>query len=379
MNNFLDTKIDGLVKQNNWQAVINELKPLSEKPPVTEFIWSNLAFAYTQLNQNDKARYCYKQWVEQYPKTARAFYGLGYTFYNEKQWKEAIEQFDIALEIFPAYIVVLYRRGVALLNMFKSEPARQSLDKAIREFQKLSPERQKRSAKYFYKSIFYLGKAYFNLGNFHNALACFSKVANEDKRNYIEPEFKIYNQAKTCFAAKNYTDAEKYIRLLMEEKPLKNYIPDLLGQIFEAQEEYNRALFHYRQALDSRPQPFIYAHLAHCFVQMGELAEAENHYHLALKRDQLGKHKTFLALSRLSAARGDYQQAVRYAENAVQFKKDKFQAEYYDAQIALGEYYEQLGDSNKSKAAYQLASELKPEFTFETEEVSEEEYAGDLF
>ncbi len=379
MNAFLDKKIDGYVKQNNWPAVISELKPLSSQPPVTEFIWSNLAFAYGQLKQNEKARYCYKNWIEQYPSTARAFYGLGYTFYAEKQWKEAIEQFDIALELYPAYIVVLYRKGVALLSMFKSEPARQSLDKGIREFQKLSPERQKRSAKYFYKSIFYLGKAYYNLGNFANALACFNKVAAEDQRNYIDPEFKIYNQAKTHFAMKNLAEAERHIRQLMDRQPLKNYIPDFLGQIFQAQDEYNRALFHYQQALDIRPQPFIYAHMAHCYVLLGDLPEAENHYHLALKRDKMGKHKTFLALSKLAAAHGDYRQAVRYAESAVDFKKQTWQKDYYDAQMALGEYFQNLGELEKSKTAYALAAELKPEFRFESEMVNEEEYAEDIF
>ena len=94
-------KIKQLQKTNHWQALIDFLQPLVEAGDRQATYLSALGFAYSQLNRYHEARYLYKEWLEAEPHKAQPCYCIGYTFYDNQEWKEAIEWFDLALEIFP--------------------------------------------------------------------------------------------------------------------------------------------------------------------------------------------------------------------------------------------------------------------------------------
>ncbi len=226
MDNINLQKINELQQTNRWQDMIDYLKPSVESGNARVEHLRALGFAYSQLDRYDEARYCYKQWLERESNRAQPYYSIGYTFYDAGQWKEAIEWFDLALELFPHYLVCLYRKGVAQYNMLKFLKAKETLKQAIVIYQSYQDDAHlKRGAKYYVRSIFYLGKVYYDLRSYGNALACFKKVDEEDERNYLAPHFKKYNLAKGYAGVKKYSEAERIIAPLCAHPQAKEYMP----------------------------------------------------------------------------------------------------------------------------------------------------------
>ncbi len=339
--------------------IVQYLKPVAESGSAGSEVFSNLGFAYSQLNRLDEARYCYKQWLELEPNRAQPHYCLGYIDYMEKEWKEAIEWFDQALEIFPDYMVCLYRKGVAQFNMLKSKTALETFTRAIKVYQASeNPQFMKTQAKYFYKSIFYLGKCYYDLHKFNHSIACFKKIIAEDQRDYVDPLFKNYNLAKGFYGLKQYPEAIAILLELHKKFPQREYIDDLLGQVYAASGDYYRANEYYKQALKKRPAFYIFSHRADLHFNNGKLSEAIRDYHEALKRDRKGKHKILLALGKTAIAQNQPEQAKTYFIRAIEFKKKLYESDYADAHLALAEYYKLTGNDNEAKAEYAIAAEL---------------------
>ena len=363
MQNTTLEKIQELQQANRWQEMIDYLKPIVEFGDKRVEHWRALGFAYSQLNRYDEARYCYKQWLELEPNRAQPYYSLGYTYYHAGQWKEAIEWFDKALEVFPDYLVCLYRKGVAQYSMLKSQKAKETLKKAVLIYQGYRNDGPlKRNAKYYYKAIFYLGKAYYEMGQYYNALACFLKLEEEDKRHYLAPHFKKYNLSKGYAGVKKYPEAEKIIAKLCKHPQAKDYMFDLYAQIQAARQNYEAAFENFKKALQKRPAAYILCHRAELYMELGRLNEAEADLHEALRRDKIGKHKILLALGKIALQQNKLPEAKSYFLRAIEFKKKIYAADFYEGHLALGEYYHLNGEEEMAKDEYAVAAELQSQW-----------------
>ena len=356
-------EIEQLKKANRWQEIIASLRPLVDEGDKDVYRLSALGFAYSQLNMYDQARYCYKLWLEKEAHRAQPYYSIGYTYYDDGRWSEAVEWFDRALEIFPSYIVCLYRKGVAQFNMYKYHKAEETLSESIKAFQQLNDEQSlKRNAKYYYKSVFYLGKTYYAMDKFNKALICFKKIDEEDKRDYIDPLFKRYNLAKAYFGLQEYVRAEEILQELQDKKWNKEYVLDLQAQVKVARKEFGAAADLFNRALQKRPASYIYIHRARFYEQQGQLNKALADYHQALRRDRLGKHKILLALGKIAQKQNKWQQAINYFTKAIEFKKRVYEADYYEGRLALADAYKQTGQEEKAKEEYSIAAQLQNEW-----------------
>lgn len=90
-----------------------------------------IALSYLQLNQFEKAEQIFAEDIleqeEKFEDGAhfldRFYYGI--SKYEQAKWEEAIEQFDIALQVYPNFAEVLLYKGLALAkngNMEEAEP-----------------------------------------------------------------------------------------------------------------------------------------------------------------------------------------------------------------------------------------------------------------
>jgi tetratricopeptide (TPR) repeat protein len=66
---------------------------------------------YLRQKKNDLARKEYVDMVRENPKSAKAHYFLGNFLLNEKNWKGAEHEFDMALQLDPTYMATYYRLG----------------------------------------------------------------------------------------------------------------------------------------------------------------------------------------------------------------------------------------------------------------------------
>ena len=87
------------------------------------------AYARVYMNQkkNDLARKEYVDAVREQPKSAKAHYYLGNFYLNEKNWAAALHEFDMALQLdpafMPAYLGVARHAGRAAQNYARGEEA----------------------------------------------------------------------------------------------------------------------------------------------------------------------------------------------------------------------------------------------------------------
>ncbi len=350
-----------LQKEHKWQKIVDLLKPLVQTANPRRFELSSLGFAYSQLDRYDEARYCYKKWLELEPNSARPYYCLGYLYYDDQQWHEAIEWFDQALELDAGYINCLYRKGIAEYRLLKFNKAKDTMKYAIKSYLAIKDDDElRRLGKYFIKSVFYLGKIYYQLKQYSNAFACFKKVIDEDKRNYIQPEFKEYNIAKGFFGMGKNREARQTLEKYMADNRVKEYYFDLLGRIFATENDEYKALKSFKTAIKIRPASYIYIHRAQFFEKLKKLNEALPDYHQALRRDKHGKHKILLAIGLINIQLCRLSEAKVYIIRAIEFKKKIYEADYYEAHLALAEYYKLSNHDEEAKNEFKIAATLAP-------------------
>lgn len=368
MNIIIKTQIQNLEKRNQWQQIIDLLKPIVEQEKADAEILRALGFAYSQLDRYDEARYCYKQWLELEPNRAQPYYNIAYTFYDAGQWKEAVEWFDKALEISPDYLVCLYRKGVALYMDGKTRKAKDTLRQAVIVYQNFNDgDFKRRLNKYYYRSIFYLGKSYLGVGSFKNARACFEKVLQEDRRNYIDKLFVKYNLALSLTRLKEFDAAENIVRELASRNQRAEWLYDFWGRLLIDQKRYAEAIEKLNMALRIRMQPYILIDRARANYFSGERAAAKHDLHEALRRDRKGKHKILLELAKIANEEKLFPQAIQFARRAIEFKLKIYEADYAEAHLLLSELYKSVGKEKKAREEYNIAQQIDPQMEWDDE------------
>jgi len=319
----------------------------------------------------DKALYCYKRWLELETQRSQPYYSIGYVWYVQNKWVEAIEWFDHALEIDPDYLVCLYRKGVALQRQIKYNQSREVLYKAVKVYLSNTDENYlKRNKKYFYRSIFYLGKAYFGAGNYENAKACFQKVLAEDLSGFIDPVFKIYNLAKTQLAMKEYDLSLQTINSILKDGKDKAWIYDLKGRICFCKNEYENAIKIFNDALQVRKFSYIYQGRAKTWIELNKPDRAIADFEQAIKRDRKGKHKILLQLGEVYLTQDKFTAAINCFERAIEFKIKVWGADYAEAHLALSAAYRFLGKTDQAQKETEHAYALKPFLEWEDSVIS---------
>lgn len=370
----IDNKLYEYRKKNRWYDIISILEPLAIRG---QFVWdrgwyiSQLGFAYSQVKKLDKALYCYKRWLELEGKKSQPYYCIGYVWYIQNKWVEALEWFDQALEIEPEYLVCLYRKGVALQRQFKYKQSHEVLYKAVKIYLASGDEDyQKRNKKYFYRSIFYLGKAFFGIHDYKNAKACFNKVLTEEKFGYIEQVYKVYNLAKSHLALGEYELSLKAINTILKYAKDNVWIYDLKGRIYYCTNEFNHALDTFSKALKIRKFSYIHQGRAKTWIELNKPDRAIADFEQALKRDRKGKHKILLQLGEVYLNRDQYTIAINYFKRAIEFKMKVWDADYAEAHLALATAYRFLGNKEAATQETSIAYEIKPHLEWEDSIIS---------
>ncbi len=141
--------------------------------------------------------------IEKFQTVPIAYYNRGLTFMNENKFKEAMEDYNKALELKPDYNVALVNRG----NIFRVNT---QYDEALRDYNHAIQVTPNLSIAYFNRGILYM-----NQQKNEEALADFSK-AIEYKPGY----FKAYSNRGVIYNnMKRYADAVEDYSKAIEIKP----------------------------------------------------------------------------------------------------------------------------------------------------------------
>ncbi len=368
----LDKEIAALIKENKWQEIINLLNPVIENGDFSVTNLKNLGFAHSRLGHHHKARKYYKMWMQKEPDKAQPYYNMGYTFYDQGKWKEAIHWFDLALERYPDYMLCLYRKGMALFFWDKIPKAAKSLQIAVNIYKTIhDPDLQRRMAKYYYRSTFYLGKCELNQGSAVMAQIWFEKNL-EDQRHYVKPLFVRYNLAKAYLKSKDYAKAEQIIQTLAPHYENKEWLFDIWGRILHNMRQHRLAIEKFSMALKVRMLPYILIHRAGSYFEMGDMELAKQDLYEALRRDRKGRHKILLKLAEIAMEQKQFSKAENLAKRAMEFKKKIYDVDYANAHYFLYKLYDRMDKTEESIEELKLAEKLYNQWEWGNEkEISE--------
>jgi tetratricopeptide (TPR) repeat protein len=234
-----------------------------------------------------------------------AYNDLGGYLYNKGLVKEALEQYQKAIRIYPDFTDALNSMGVAFA-------AERRFDEAIDSYRK-SLQVNPNDADVLNN----LGAALFNQGRFDEALGCYHQALA------IDPKF---------------AGAHNNLGILLEKQ----------GRAADAIEEY-------RRAIELKPDRVeFYSNLGNLLAAQGRTTEADEQFQkaLAIKPDYAPAH---YSLANLLFAQGQWQGAVEHYQQALEQMPDSVHAHYQ-----LGLSLQCLGKSAAAIPEFDKVLELDP-------------------
>lgn len=172
----------------------------------------------------------------------KKIYNEGLELRKQGDFKGSIEKFNQALQIENSYIIH-FQKGVSQLKAKLSEDALKSFESALK------------SEPNFDQALFYAGQACFSLKQYDKALEYFNKAKDVTKNNQVKKAaesniesvkeqrvFPILQAGQTASASKNYTEAVKKFKEVLEAQPNNESALLGLADAYSEIGKYNEAI-----------------------------------------------------------------------------------------------------------------------------------------
>nr|MDZ7996535.1 tetratricopeptide repeat protein [Aulosira sp. DedVER01a] len=256
-----------------------------------------------------------------------------------QNYKEAIANYDKALEIEPDYHEARLNQGIALGNLGRNEEALASFDKAL-EFK---PDYQ----------VAWLnrGNALDDLGRYEEAIASFDKALE------FKPDYQLawYNRGIALRNLGRYEEALANYDQALEFKPDDHLVWLNQGNALDDLGRYEEALTSFDKALEFKPDyQDAWNNQGIALRNLGRYEEALASYNKALEfkpDDHLSWNNRGNALFNL----GRSEEAIASYDKALEFQPDDRQA-WFNRGYALFN----LGCNEEAITAYDKAMEIQP-------------------
>ncbi|NMF58385.1 tetratricopeptide repeat protein [Pseudanabaena yagii] len=327
--------------------------------PEFPLAWYSLGLAYTELAKlkQDKEEFFrlaikyYNKALERRDDLTWALYDKGialhyiadkqshklYSGEAKSEYKDALENFDLAIQIDPEYEDAWYRRGLTLAKLERYEEAIASFDKAIEITTLKNP---KNADKLWYDR----GVAYSNYKAYEEAISSFQKAID------IRKDYSL----NTSYSDPNvfYYDAEYK-----------------LGNALKENQEYEKAIKVYNKITETiTGKAQVYFDLGQIYtIRNKDDKEAIQQYNKCLEyaKDDL-KYECQLTLVDLLLNQRNYTSAIQLLENALDFlknssrnKEDKYIKMYSSKLKVMAQCFLESNYSDNNENIWRLKSIMK--------------------
>jgi len=317
--------------KNDWENAIKEYVRALEIIPDDKDVMASVGFCYSRDRDHRKAIEIYLNLMNLDPKSAKWPYMVGYQYYDQFNWSEAITYFNKSLALKPDYLIVLYRQGYALLKIDEREKAIECFKKYIEIWSNLEESDYKdRNKKGYSDSCFQLGKIYLDENTTDKAIEFFKEAVKHDSKN----EHKHYNLGKAYLGK---SDAEKAVEELEIANRLHtklDYFQDKLAIAYAEIGECDKAEKILVNLLRFVRKDWIYRDLAIVYHKKGRLQDAEREFKNALRKVP-DNHKNHYFLGLVYVDKGDWESAEKEFKMAIELKEKKYGLEYNEAEEKL--------------------------------------------
>jgi predicted Zn-dependent protease len=181
----------------------------------------------------------------------------------------------------------------------------------------------------------------------------FTGLAGSHPQNPVVQERLGY----VAFLQKRFVEAEQRFEEALRLQP--DFAPALvsLAGLYRMQGKPNQALARIQHQIERAPQQSdFYELLGAGYLDAGDLTQAEKAYRDALTQNSKA-YMSNLNLAQIYARQGKHAQAIAEMEAALEARP-----EFLPGYSLLGSYYEQAGNTEQAKRAYEKALELDSNF-----------------
>ncbi|MEL0108078.1 MAG: tetratricopeptide repeat protein [Rhodospirillaceae bacterium] len=294
-----------------------------------------------QQGDLDKAEALYRKLLANEPKHAEGWYHLGGIAYQKRQWADAIEYLQKALNIVPDYAEALNILGVAYKNLGQLDDAHQQLSKAIA----LQPN--------FPDALCNLGNVLMTMGQLEDAKEHYQKAIT------LNPNFvlALSNLGAALLKLRRWDEAIEHLKKAISLSPHYAEAHNNLGVAYKELYKNEQAIECYQNALMLNPD-YGDAHnnLGNAFVALGRYEESLEHFQRAIALG-LGTAEVITNLGTAYHELGRYEEALTHYQQAL--AANPGHAATYNN---MGNSFNLQGRPEDAITYYQKALEQAPDF-----------------
>ncbi len=336
MTRNLQDKAQEHINRNEWEQAVSLLEQARQKEAENPYVLGPLAFCCSRLKRYAQAIDLYKQLCQLQPDVARWPYGLGYQYYDQQQYVQAIEHFNRALEIDSKYIAVLYRKGYALSTLEgKWGEALTTFEHCRKAYHALlNGDAKDRERKHYANGCYQQGKLFLEAGNYRLAEERLHEAVTlkQDDPNVH------YAMGKVNLKVEHFDRAiENFKTAQRLSKQPQHYILDFLARAYTGAGQLQEAIRVYEQMPPSiHNRPYILRNMGSVYAKLDLLDKAEHTFREAVKKEHRN-HNGHYELGLVYQRRGKWLEAVQELKTAIALRQKYYSRPFPNAEQALAD------------------------------------------
>jgi tetratricopeptide (TPR) repeat protein len=301
-----------LLARNDPRDAITYFSRVQPQGPEVLF---NLAQAYLGAGQREKGLELARSLSEQAKNDVRAHFTLGVLLAGQRQYSDAIHEFETADALQPGVFEILHNLGQTYLKSGDNEKALDVLGRAL----KLSPD----SA----ETLYLMAQAYSNEGKDVNALELLVKAHKLAPRDTDV----IFFIARLSMKQSFYEDAIPLLEEGLRVDPHRPNLLSALGACYFVMGKVSKAKDTFQMLIQLDPSPRSYASMALCYRHLGRFNEAQKYLEQGLKADPRDVACLY-NMGYIESRQGHYEAGEKWLKRALAVDPN-----YYEALLELGD------------------------------------------
>lgn len=325
------------INENRWPEAVKWLAKATELVPADTAVLGKLGFCLSRNQEYQRAIEVFTDLSMREPKIARWPYMVGYQYYMQSQWAEALRWFDQALGIQSTYLIVLYRKGYTHLRMEQLTEAERAFKSCLTIWEDLPPEAQQEKRSSYSDVCFQLGKLYLKQGLTFKARRCLTLAVEHDP----DHADKRYELGKCLLQTGQANEAIKELRHADTLNAGVDYVIDRLAQAYIAIGDLTEAEQLYSRIAPCRRREYVLRNLGILYLKQNRYEEAVRSLLEAIKKESRNHHSHYY-LGLAHEALGNLVKARQAYREAIQIRQKRYHKSYPEAEERLRVTEEQL-------------------------------------
>jgi tetratricopeptide (TPR) repeat protein len=280
----------------------------------------NLAQAYFQAGEAEKALETAKSLSEHAKNDVRVHFTLGVLLASQKQYTTAIREFEVADALQPGTLEILHNLGQAYLRSQKDRQAEEVLQRALAS----KPD----SA----ETLYLLGQVYADQRKDAQALELLVRARKLAPQNTDI----IFLMGRLSMLQSYFEDAIQILEEGVKIDPKRADLHAALGESYFTVGRIDRATQEFGTLIQLDPSARSYAFMGLCYRHQGRFDEAKKYFDLGLKSDPRSASCLF-NLGYIENKQGNYVAAEGFLGQAIEVDPDYGDALYELAGVKMAQ------------------------------------------